>query len=418
MKLTKKQYKNIIIASLTLLLHTLPYISNLFYVQFQEYYQVSNVQIGWLLSCFGFVTIIGYFFGGMVADRFKTKTLLVSSTFLAGILAMVMCFTRSFYALCVIQLGLGIAAAVMQWSAFLKYVRFSGSDEQQGKLYGVFELAAAIMGVFTGYVVLAFMNVILTSVGFGFVVFAYGVLTIIFGVVVAVFLDTPEYEETANDQTGSGSGFNLSMLSAALKLPVTWFNAIMLFGLYLVTGLTAMYINPLLQNVFGMSATFVIAVGMFKRYAFRIFLAPAGGAAIDKLKGSSMIIAATGVLSVILLLIMAFVPLDSKYTNFFFVITLLLGVVTTFVRPAYYTPVSEANTPKEITGTVIGIVSAIGYCVDLWGYSLCGSWLDKYGTAGYRYIWILCAVCSAIVAVTAVIYGKYINNLRKKTVVE
>lgn len=304
-KLTKKQYKNIIIASLTLLLHTLPYIASMFYVQFQDYYELSNTQIGFLLTCFGFVTIIGYFCGGMVADRFSAKKLMVYGTFLAGILAIVMAFVKSFPVLCLIQLGFGVAAAVMQWSAFLKYIRFSGSDEQQGKLYSVFEITAAVMGLFTGYAVLAFMNKILASFGFGFVVAAYGVLTIIFGVVVSIFLDKPDYE--LNNQ-GGDSGFKFSQLGEALKMPITWFNSIMLVGLYLVYSMTITYTSPVLQGVYGLNATLVVGIIMLARYGIRIFLTPLGGRAIDKHGSSEKLLMWSALLLAVTLIVMVLIP--------------------------------------------------------------------------------------------------------------
>lgn len=409
-KLTKKQYKNIIIASLTLLLHTLPYIASLFYVQFQEYYALSNTQIGFLLSCFGFVTIIGYFCGGMIADRFSAKNLMVYGTFLAGVLAIVMAFVKSFPVLCVIQLGFGIAAAVMQWSAFLKYIRFSGTDAQQGKLYSMFEITAAVMGIFTGYVVLAFMNKILASFGFGFVVAAYGALTIIFGILVAVFLDKPDYE--LNMQESSGSGFKFSQLGEALKMPITWFNAIMLVGLYLIYAITITYTSPVLQGVYGMSATLVVGILMFARYGLRIFLTPFGGRVIDKHGSSEKVLMWSAILIAVTLVVMILIPQSVSFAILFMVACILLCCFGTFVRPAYYTPVPEAKTPAHITGTVIGIVSAVGYSIDLWAYTVCGKWIDTHGAAGYRYVWAMCAIAAVIVAITAVFYGRYIKKIK------
>lgn len=408
-KLTKKQYKNIIIASLTLLLHTLPYIASMFYVQFQDYYGLSNTQIGFLLTCFGFVTIIGYFCGGMVADRFSAKKLMVCGTFLAGILAIVMAFVKSFPVLCLIQLGFGVAAAVMQWSAFLKYIRFCGSDEQQGKLYSVFEITAAVMGLFTGYAVLAFMNKILASFGFGFVVAAYGILTIIFGVVVSIFLDKPEYEVSGQ---GGDSGFKLSQLGEALKMPITWFNSIMLVGLYLIYSMTITYTSPVLQGVYGLNATLVVGIIMLARYGIRIFLTPLGGRAIDKHGSSEKLLMWSALLLGVTLIVMVLIPQTTGFAWLFLVAAVMLCFFSTLVRPAYYTPVPETKTPAHITGTVIGIVSAVGYSIDLWAYTVCGKWIDQYGAIGYRYVWAMCAVAAAVVAVTAVFYGKYIKKIK------
>ena len=53
MKLTKKQYKNIVIASLSLIVWNLAYLCSTFYVQFQDYYGITDGQIGQVLCVHG-----------------------------------------------------------------------------------------------------------------------------------------------------------------------------------------------------------------------------------------------------------------------------------------------------------------------------------------------------------------------------
>ena len=76
-------------------------------------------------------------------------------------------------------------------------------------------------------------------------------------------------------------------------------------------------------------------------------------------------------------------------------------------RSCLYTPIPEAKVPFEITGTSMGIASAVGYSTDLWLYNLCGKWLDAKGAAGYNNIFILLLAGLAIVLICAVLLHVY-----------
>ena len=412
MKLTKKQYKNIFIATLALLVWQIPYLCSIFYVQFQEYYAVTDGQIGFILSSLGFTTVIGYTVGGVVADKFPVKGLLIASSMLTGILGVIMAFTKNYYVICAIHFAFGITGALIGWNAFLKYIRFIGNDEVQGKAFGFFEMAYAILGVVTSYALLAFMDIILAKYGFFVVVLVYALLDILAGIIIWLFLDKPEYESAGAAQVKTEGSFSVKDIGKAFKQPVTWFNAFIVLGLFIVSGTTT-YVTPIMQTVFGLSATLVVGVGIFKRYAVRLFLTPMGGSIIDKKGKSSGLIIYSCLATIVFFVIMLFLPQAAPYGMLFFIVSTAIAIPTTIVRPAYYTPVGEAETPAAITGTVMGIVSGIGYCTDLWLYNLCGGWLDKFGNAGYNYIWILSIVGLLMSAVSAFFFQRYLYNKRK-----
>lgn len=71
-----------------------------------------------------------------------------------------------------------------------------------------------------------------------------------------------------------------------------------------------------------------------------------------------------------------------------------------------YTPVAEGRIPIAMTGTVMGVASAIGYSSDIWLYNLCGRWLDKLGNAGYTNIWYFTAAGGLMMIVMAMQLNK------------
>lgn len=94
---------------------------------------------------------------------------------------------------------------------------------------------------------------------------------------------------------------------------------------------------------------------------------------------------------------------------FAFILCVLFSTIMGTSRSGMYTPIPEAKMPMNITGTAMGICSAIGYSSDLWLYTLCGNWLDKYGSAGYNYIWIL-----TIGAMILVIFCSFLLHIYEK----
>ena len=49
----------------------------------------------------------------------------------------------------------------------------------------------------------------------------------------------------------------------------------------------------------------------------------------------------------------------------------------------------RARIPNKYYGTIVGIVSAVAFSPDAFFYLIGGNMLDKYGEAGYSYIFML-----------------------------
>ena len=60
-----------------------------------------------------------------------------------------------------------------------------------------------------------------------------------------------------------------------------------------------------------------------------------------------------------------------------------------------------------ITGTAMGICSAIGYSSDLWLYTVCGKWLDTYGNDGFKNIIYLIIASLALIVVCSALLHAY-----------
>lgn len=102
----------------------LPYIKYVFYDAMIDGMGVSNTKLGLLLTVYTIVSTAGLLPGGWIADRFKTKGIIVGSAFLNGIICFFFMFTMKNYACAMITwIVSAIAGVTAFWAAILKAVR-------------------------------------------------------------------------------------------------------------------------------------------------------------------------------------------------------------------------------------------------------------------------------------------------------
>ena len=394
----RKKYLTVFLITMSALCYNLPYLSSSFYTQFLEAFQLSNTQAGLLLSMFSLTATPGYLFGGLLADKFSPKKLVVLSGLLTSVCGCGLIFTNSFTGMLLCYLGFGLTTTFIHWSAAMKLIRAQADADGEGKIFGFFELSYAILGAVTSYGLLAFMGKIVETTGFKGIVGIYVLILVIVSLLI-LFL-TKDIQGNAPT-----AEFNLKMVKKALLHPVTWLNGFIVMGMFvIVTGLT--YFNPYLIAVFGFSAAIGNGFAIFHRTLARMFFSPLGGYALDRLKTPKfLLLTSTGM--IVLLAALLFLPQNRSMGTIAFLLMLLLVVLLSAARPGMYTPIPEAKIPYEITGTAMGITSAIGYSTDLWLYTVCGRWIDLYGNAGYKNILLLFIGALIVVIVNASLLDRF-----------
>ena len=117
----------------------LPYLSEIFYVPMQDAFGFSKTQIGILSSTFGFSSLLGYFPGGRLADRFSSRKLITIALVIMSASGFVFSKLPSFE-ICLLLYGVwGLATAGIFWSAIIKATRNWASREEQGRAFGILE---------------------------------------------------------------------------------------------------------------------------------------------------------------------------------------------------------------------------------------------------------------------------------------
>lgn len=398
---TKRKYVTIFLLTLSCLCYNLPYLSSSFYTQFLEAFQLTNTQAGLLLSMFSLTATPGYLFGGLLADKFSPKKLVVLSAFLTAGVGAALVFVNSFTGMLICYLCFGLTTTFINWAAVMKLIRAQADRNTEGKVFGFFEFSYAIIGAVTSYGILAFMQKIIENVGFKGVVGIYAGMLLVIGFLI-LFLTKDIEGNSASD------GFDFRMVKKALAHPVTWINGFIVMGMFvLVTGAT--YLSPYMTQVFGFSAAIGSGFAIFHRTLARLLFTPIGGALLDKWKTPKLLIIAASAM-IVILAALYLIPQNPSMGIVAIVLMVILVIFLASARSGMYTPIPEAKIPYEITGTAMGITSAIGYSTDLWLYTVCGNWIDKYGADGYKNILCLFIAAMVVVIISSILLRRYEKN--------
>ena len=265
MTTNRKKYVMIFFLTLTTLCYSLPYLSSSFYTQFLEAFSLSNTQAGFLMSMFSLTATPGYLFGGIIADKFSPKKVIMLSQLLTAALGYAMCLIQGYSILLVCYLGFGISTTFLHWSAYLKLVRAQANENEEGKIFGFFETCAAVVGAVTSYGILGLLGHISS---FRVVTAIYASILVVVTIIIGLTLEDPKNEQASNE-------FNVRMVGKALAHPVTWINGFIVMGLFILATGTS-YLNPYLCSVFGTSVEFGTALAIANRTVIRIFVVGIG----------------------------------------------------------------------------------------------------------------------------------------------
>lgn len=395
-----------IIASGTTVMYSLPYLKSTFYDPMRLALGLEHQQLGNLLSVYGILATVFYFFGGFLADKFSAKKLMSLSLISTGILGFYFATFPSYQMLLVIFALWGITTIFTFWAASMKVIRMLGNENEQGKLFGLNEGLSGIAGVVVSFIGLYLFQIFDdVTIGFKYVVWLYSGLSVICGVLILMLIKEKKVE-------GEKSA-SFKELAGAIKMPKAWLIGLIVFSTYMVfSSLT--YLSPYLSDVFKVSLAVISALSIIRTYAIKMGASPAAGFLVDKVGSSLKILSIGFILIGICEALFLVLPRSESFVVVAVLNMVILSIVLFGFRGIYFATVAESRIPIEKTGAVIGIASFIGFCPDAFFYTLVGGWLDK-GEQGYTYLFILCLICAVIGFVSCNVLLK-MNASDKETV--
>ena len=382
----------------------LPYIRETFYVPIQNAMNLSNSQMGMLSSGYATVATISYFIGGAIADKFSARKLLTFSFLATGVLGLWFSTFPGFTISRIIFVLMGVSTIITYWSACIKATRMLGTEEEQGRLFGLQEGLRGILNALLVFVMTAaFARYTNEVAGAAAAIRVCSITVIIIGVLNFIFIEDTKKEENSESALEVTKG-----LFKMLLIPRVWLLVGIIFTAYSVYGLIG-YITTYAQQFYGLTATTAATLGGV-RYLLQGLGGIAGGFLADKLHSRIKVI--IGGCVGLILSFGAYILLPGEASLLTAVIVnFFIGLIFIYaVRIQYFAVHDDAKIPLHLSGRVSGIASALGYMPDMFMYTLVGSWMDSYGRTGYNMTWIYAMVAAALCIVLTFILSKVVKT--------
>lgn len=382
----------------------LPYIRETFYVPIQNAMNLTNEQMGLLSSGYAAMATLSYFVGGIIADKFSARKLLTFSFLATGALGLWFSTFPGFQISRIIFILMGISTIITYWSACIKATRMLGTEEEQGRLFGLQE---GLRGVLNALLVFG-MTAAFSAFADEVVGAAAAIRVCAIAVIIIGILNWFVIEDTKSEEQTESLGSVVKGMFKCLLIPRVWLLVGIIFTAYSVYGLIG-YVTTYAQQFYGMTATTAATLGGV-RYLLQGVGGIVGGFLADKLHSRMKVIGGGCIglaISFGIYIVLPGIPglCGAVIGNFFFGLVFIYAV-----RSQYFAVHQDADIPLSLSGRVSGISSALGYLPDVFMYTLVGGWMDSYGRRGYNMTWIYAIVAALLCVVLTFVLSKVVKK--------
>jgi len=380
----------------------LPYLKEVYYRPLADALDLSNTQVGLMMSAFGVTALISYFPGGWLADRFSARALISLSLLSTGLLGMYFATFPGFVEGVIIHAVWGVTITLLFWASMIRVTRGWAPPDQQGRAFGILETTRGVaeLGV-SALLGAIFIWLGSTTAALGSVIMQLSATVVALGVASWFIIEDTVPVETNEENHKAGVAEVLSVL----RMPVVWMIALVMLATNTAYN-ASYYIGAYTSDVFLATTAFAttIAIG---RMIFKPVAAFAAGLVADK----AGVAKTTSVfLAILLVSSLAFAALPAQ-TNLLYVMLVNVAVVMIAIfalRGIYFALLEEGNVPRALTGTAGGVVSAVAFTSDAYMPTVTGVLLDRFpGVTGYRYLFLLTAATCAVGLVASIVIHRW-----------
>ena len=370
-------------------MYVMPYMKSSFYDQMIAAMGVTNEQLGALMTYYTIALTISYLPGGWIGDRFKPKPVLLISIFGQAALSFLFMFTYESYTMSVIiWLLMALTGGFAFWPAIMKGIRMTGTDEEQGRMYGIFEALNGLASLVLSFIMLGIMAIAgagdLIS-GFKKALACMGALSLLSGVLVLILM--PKNSAYGVSEAEASQKITLKDYISTFKIPGVWIMSILVWC-YVTSSEVASYLTPYSTSVLGMSATLAASIGTIRTYGCRLVGGPLGGYLADKAFHSVSKEQVLGQAACIVTLLLFIIVPSGVNSAILIIMLLLVGIAMFLCKGTYFSVQPELGIPTNVSATAVAIATMIGYLPDMFVHTMFGNWIDAYGNAGYTRILI------------------------------
>jgi MFS family permease len=382
----------------------------------REAFLISDAQIGEAQALYGITAVLSYFFGGFIADKWEPRKLLSLSLLLTACGGFWMTLIPSIFTLKMLYAFWGISTILFFWASLIKATRQWGNENNQGLSFGILDGGSAIFaapiawsgaGILTYFfpdkgVEITFENKVKT------LQYIIGSITfIVFLIAFLVWKVLPK--EEVKVETEKEFQFSFKEAFYLMKQRKVIFNSLIIFCAYCSYKLTGVY-GTYAKDVWNYSLEEATYFAVFIQY-IRPFAAIFIGWIADKFMPSKLIIPSFSVL-IIASIVLGFGFFNQQSIFLSITVFIFMAFGTYSLRGLYFAIIEETKTPIQLTGTLVGIISVVGFTPDIFMSLFTGYMLGENPTiVEYQYLFATFTIIPMVGLIAALGFRKSISKL-------
>ena len=385
----------------------------------REAFNVTDFEIGKAQALYGVTAMLSYVFGGYLADKWEARKLICASLLLTALGGVFMLKLPSFFELQLLYGFWGISTILLFWSALIKATRLWGTSANQGISFGLLDGGR---GAFAGLIATfgAFIPLLVFPEDTSEITFEVKARTMqyIIGFVTCVVLMVAllvwnVLQSTTNQNENGLYKLEIKDIFKTLFKPKVFFHAVIIVCAYSTYKMTDVF-STYAKDVWNYSLKDASNFGVAMQW-LRPISAIALGWLADRFMTSKMVIFCFSlILTGTICLGFGLVIDVSIVFSMLIIIVMAIGIYA--MRGLYFALIEEAKTPLPITGTVVGIISLIGYTPDIFMSLITGFILGENPTlVEYQSLFKVVALFP-LVGILAMVRFRFHN--RKQTYTE
>ena len=214
-----KWFLIILISMGSSIIYTPMYLKNVFYDPLMQGLGCTNADLGAMVSFYGIAAVIFYLPSGVLADKFRMRTLATWGFLGTAILTFVYATLPSVTMCFVLFGGMGVTSILIWWGTRFKVIRLCCEEDEYptkiGISYSIYGAVGLIIGLINAAIVAA---IPIPSAGIQAVLIFLGVIIALLGILSYIFM--PDFKGEINKDA---KGFSVADAMEAIKTPgVIW----------------------------------------------------------------------------------------------------------------------------------------------------------------------------------------------------
>lgn len=391
MKIEKKKLSIIVLLAFGIVgSYGFPYMKGTFYNIMKEALNLTDRQLGNVWSVFGIIGMISYILGGYVADRFSLKKIIIIALISSAMLHIWMSFVPTYPVVLGISALMGISAIFAFFPSSSKILSCLGDANSSGSIFGIYYALEGLGGMIVNFIGSRFYVITDNEIQtFVVIVRLYAFLNVV--AAYGIYKKFSDEVVLGEEQTS----ISLKVLGEVLRKKQVWRIALLILSNFvLYCSLT--YITPYLTEVYDMPQNQVIFWGIIRVNILALLAGIIFGKIVDYEQVAMKVIKKVMPVQSICLGMLIFNHVYLKNIIIALILLMAFAFLATGVKVISLVLVSEAEFSVTIIGTVIGVVSFVGFSPDAFLYPLAGWLQERYMSQSYIYLFLLCFIMTVV----------------------